>query len=236
MDGFTIIEVMLFLGISSMLLLVVFSLSSTLIVSTRFTDSVRGLESFLQRQYEEVASGVNTRGSEACTSSDTSSRGTSACLLLGRLIVFTANSAAVNSVSVIGSDVTSSGSTMEAVLNDFAPRTAPSTLETYLIPWDARFTSARRTSDSVGVNAVAILRNPKSSQIAYYFFTAPATSTTTGASLTGGLIATGTTSTETNFCVLGQDNVITNTYKAAIKFGMGQGSSAINAVFDGAPC
>lgn len=52
--GFTIIEVILFLGISGLLLLVAFTFTASSIRNTRFSDATKSLENFIKDQYTRV--------------------------------------------------------------------------------------------------------------------------------------------------------------------------------------
>lgn len=241
--GFTIIEVMMFLAISSLLLMGVFMLSGNLINGTRFTDSVRGLEGFLQRQYDEVSSGVNTRDNTGCLGAP-STPGTSNCLLLGKVIVFRITTDTVDTYNVIGSEpaVQLSNPSLELLLASYNPQTVLASQASYTIPWGAKIRAGKRDSDNNSVNAVALLRSPASSQFATYHFTAPAS----GVILLKTAIPLNATSasfdafnTTGNYCIDGQD---TGSNRAAITFGKAQGSTAIDTIFGftvgspGAPC
>lgn len=243
-QGFTIIEVMLFLAISASMLIGVFVVSGSLISQTRFTDSLRGLESFLKREYEEVSSGVNTRGSVACSGSDvstgTQNPGTSGCLLLGRVIIFRAGTSVVESLTVVGSESTtspSSSASLETILAAYTPKTVPSSLTTYTIPWSGSFTAGRRQGPPPApANAIAILRSPTSSQIGIYHFSTTL-NVATANPLSTYLIAEAS-NTVASYCVDSGDGP-TGSRKGAIDFMRAQGSTAIEANFDlsaGAPC
>ncbi|MBC7746826.1 prepilin-type N-terminal cleavage/methylation domain-containing protein [Pedobacter sp.] len=238
--GFTIIEVMMFLAISSLLLLGVFLLSGNLINGTRFTDSIRGLESFLQRQYEEVTSGVNPRGQQACSSSAVTiggasdTPGTSNCLLLGKVIIFRVGTDTIDSYDVVGSEpaIPPVGASLGVLLQSYSPTTVLQSHTSYTVPWDARFRAGKR-GDGAAANAVALLRSPTSSQVEAYHFATTATGVISLWAVVVNPVASATTG---SYCIDGQDGAI-NT--AAITFGRAQGSTAINAVFDvaaGVPC
>lgn len=59
--GFTLLEVALFFGITSLLALLAFAGLGPRLRNVRFTDAVRTLESTTQRQLSDFQSGVNTR-------------------------------------------------------------------------------------------------------------------------------------------------------------------------------
>lgn len=94
-NGFTIIELILFLGVTGLLLIGLLAGSGIAVGQQRYRDSVKSLQSVLQSQYGEVASVKNGRPNNlSCNSSGAittggsdSPRGTSAsCILIGRYI------------------------------------------------------------------------------------------------------------------------------------------------------
>lgn len=241
--GFTIVEVMLFLGISGLLLIGAFAGSSRLIADTRFTDSVRGLESFMQRQYEEVTNGVNPRGRLSCDSDGVSTGnqapGKSDCLLLGKVVVFRTNSAAVEVFDVVGnrSESLPLNPNLEDMLIAYEPQIVEESRSVYDIPWGTRFTAGRRAADNQQVNAVAFLRSPVSSQIGTYHFSADAP-VRDELRLRDSTISSVASSTTAGYCIEGQEGAA-GRYRAAITFSRGQGSAAISFVTAGTgtlPC
>lgn len=94
--GFTIIETLLFLGVTGVLAVGLLVGSGAAIGQQRYRDSINSLKSTIQQQYSEVSNTINERsGDWVCdTSANTSeqpvggeARGTSDCVLLGRLLV-----------------------------------------------------------------------------------------------------------------------------------------------------
>lgn len=85
--GFTIIETMLFFGISGMLIIGVLVGTGTSINIQRYRDSVTSLRSFLQQQYSEVLNVSNESINNLCYGdTKNSSRGQSECVILGRYV------------------------------------------------------------------------------------------------------------------------------------------------------
>lgn len=89
--GFTIVEVVLFLAISSGLAIALFAGTSMAIQRQQYRDSVQSFTTFLKVQYEKVASVENDRTSankcliEGADGIDTpSGRGQSNCVIIGR--------------------------------------------------------------------------------------------------------------------------------------------------------
>ena len=60
-QGFTVIEVMLFLAVSALMIVMVFVGMGAQIARTRFNDGIRSTQAFLQQQYSDVVSGLNDR-------------------------------------------------------------------------------------------------------------------------------------------------------------------------------
>lgn len=98
--GFTVVEVMLFLAVTSVMAVGILAGSSIAIDRQRYRDSVYSLKGLMQEQYSQINNVVNTgnqnRRSPQCTG-DASAitlddsidqvRGTSQCLILGRFVL-----------------------------------------------------------------------------------------------------------------------------------------------------
>jgi len=98
--GFTIIETILFLGITGALIVGVLVGAGTSINAQRYRDSVSSLRSFLQQQYSEVLNVSNDTTDSACEGISLVNHGQSRCVILGRYI--TGNSNSLTSKMVIG--------------------------------------------------------------------------------------------------------------------------------------
>jgi type II secretory pathway pseudopilin PulG len=86
-DGFTIIEVLMFLAIGGALISLMVFAVYRMIDNSRFSDTINSATSFVQTQYEEARSGVRPDGTNICDGTNAGS-GRSDCLLLGKAIVF----------------------------------------------------------------------------------------------------------------------------------------------------
>ncbi|MDO4781150.1 MAG: hypothetical protein Q4A34_02045 [Candidatus Saccharibacteria bacterium] len=86
--GFTIIEVVLFLAISSGLLLLLFAGTSIALQRQQYQDAIQSFATFLQGQYSAVTSVENdNEGTVTCPIADTRAfRGQSDCVIIGRYI------------------------------------------------------------------------------------------------------------------------------------------------------
>lgn len=85
-DGFTIIEVLMFLAVSGALIGLMIFAVYRMLDNARFSDTITAATSFVQTQYEEARSGVRPAGKGICDVDDDIGR--SDCLLLGKAIVF----------------------------------------------------------------------------------------------------------------------------------------------------
>lgn len=258
-DGFTIIEVMIFLAISGLMLSMAMIGSGNLARQARFSDTVNSFHSTLQKQYEDVVNGVNTRevGSGGC-SSGSPLPGTDNCLLLGKVISFN---------DVGGSDitvryVTGTPATTNALMTDLFmtnPRVKAEAQSTIELAWGATFQVASRYTARASNNAsdpfkpgypsrarinnIAFIRSPNSSQIVTYFFYSDSTALAdvqNGLTGTPAVIVDGatwnhpfTTGTQATVCITNtEDWPGASRPVAAIVFGTGQGSAALDTNFN----
>lgn len=234
-SGFTIIEVMLFLTVSAMLLVGILVATGRAIADARFTDTLKGTESFMQRQYEEVVNGVNTRTNTQGCGSVVSEPGTGSCLLLGKAITFQQNSNEVKTFIVTGNlngvDVTGldTGSALAAITLS----NSSTSQERYELPWGARFVQGKRTQAPTAANTVAYLRNPGSSQVETYVFSGTLNGARDSISNLESVISnTSTRNAATNnavsFCVNSGDGVVSE-YLGAIRLSAGQGAATVSS-------
>jgi type II secretory pathway pseudopilin PulG len=109
--GFTIIETMLFLAISGMLVAAILVGSGIAINQQRYRDSVNGVKSYIQQQFNETANVINNRSAAwTCTASGDvvevagsgQPRGRSDCVIIGRLITTSDDGTTLMASNVIG--------------------------------------------------------------------------------------------------------------------------------------
>lgn len=173
-SGFTIIEVMLFLAITGALTVGLLAGAGVSINQQRYRDSVNSLKGLLQEQYGQVTNVINSEeNNPICTQSgsslvmdesDTQTRGTSDCLVIGRFVLIEPTK--VVAYNLIGrppvgpatetSDITVLGSYAMAV----------DVPESYEIGWGARVVQPRTTEDIT--TGVLIVRSPLSGSILTY--------------------------------------------------------------------
>ncbi len=238
-EGYTIIEVSLFLGISALMLVMALVGTGLSIRTTRFTDSTRSLHNYIQQQYDDLLNGVNSRlGQEACTSGaiDTSTPqtpGTSNCLFMGKLIVFQQNSSDIVTYNIVGTEPASPdySKSDEALIYDFTPTIVRSVgVQTYNIPWLATISGSKRPIDSKAVDAFALIRSPRSTRIVSYVYKEPGASYALAPLIDPSVPANANNiSKPANFCLSSADGL---SRPSKITISSGQGQDAIGVSFD----
>ena len=181
--GFTVIELMLFLGVTGVLFAVLMVGVNGNITQQRYRESVLNLSTLLQNQYAEVANAQNERSDNLkCTvssegsgfeaikrvtiseqASNSSPRGQSLpCVLLGRAVQVTDNGSAVKISTVVGVEPTSSEtiasiSDLEAI-KLYSPQLTTYNDRSLPIEWGAHL----RTNHETSTASILILRSPAS--------------------------------------------------------------------------
>lgn len=169
--GFTIIETMLFLGITGLLVMGVLVGTGTSINIQRYRDSVSSLQSVLQQQFSDVSNVNNDRTSDwACSGTAIPvqtpvgggiARGQSDCVILGRYIS-TSDSHILTIKSVVGYIPSSSSVGLNDVdaLALYKVHISPVTTETYEVEWGS---SIVKPGGDVGmIFSILVLRSPSS--------------------------------------------------------------------------
>jgi type II secretory pathway pseudopilin PulG len=238
-EGYTIIEVSLFLGISALMLAIALVGTGLSIRTTRFTDSTRSLHNYVQQQYDDLLNGVNSRsGAEACTSGviDTSTSqtpGTSNCLFMGRLVVLKQGSSDVVTYDVIGTEPTNPdySKSDEALIHDFTPTIVRSVgVGTYNIPWLATISGSKRVIDNKAVDAFALIRSPRSTRIVTYVYKEPSPNYALAPLIDPAIPADANNiSKPASFCLSSSDGI---GQPSKITISGGQGQDAIGVSFD----
>lgn len=211
--GFTIVEISLFMAITGLLFVIALAGTGNAIRSFRFTDSGRSLESFVQKQYDDILNGLNNRNNTvSCNNgvidpSAGQSVGTSNCLLMGKLLVFRRDDPVVTIYNVVGSEPAGLNYNQndEALITAFQPKTISDTaVTTYTIPWGAKPSGFKRLGDNVATNGVLLVRSPKSSRIVSYTFAVPAS---VPANLTSTVSDPNNRTKATNLCIKNADGL-----------------------------
>jgi type II secretory pathway pseudopilin PulG len=171
--GFTIIETVLFLGITGLLVVGVLVGTGVSINIQRYRDSVVSLQSVIQQQYSEAADVVNMRGSGKTCNDDgsitdsaggsTENRGQSDCVILGRIITPTNANYRLATASVVGvlPDVNAYQTDADLLANAHL-KIMTGTEDSYILDWGARTVSV---GGAIKPFTILIIRSPISGNI-----------------------------------------------------------------------
>lgn len=171
-SGFTIIETMLFLGVSGALAIAILVGVNSSINQQRYRDAVNSLRSFIQEQYSNVENTNNGRsGAEACNQLAavrpggagvvSEPRGTSECVLLGKYIAFDTSGQKAVVSDVIAYEISANprANDIEDVSLNYKVQTYSIDPQTYDVAWGARVT---KKGGSVAPYTIMIIRSPRS--------------------------------------------------------------------------
>ncbi len=174
--GFTIIETVLFLGVTGVVMAVLLVGVGGTLNRERYKDAVSSFQDYLQGQYNLVANVNNSRlSTDVCvggtivvgTTAD-AGRGTSDCTIVGRVIHSDASGEKVTSAQVYATaDTSSLSSTDDVTLLGAANLTTSPTEESYAMAWGTRVVKPR-PDDSVRAFSILIVRMPTSGLIHTY--------------------------------------------------------------------
>ncbi len=249
-DGFTIIEVMLFLGITAMLLTMILFGTGVMARQNRFADTVNTFQAFVQKQYEDVLSGVNPRQpGQGCLAS--SQAGADSCLLIGKVISFTTGGPFQGTVRYIRTPVGNVPDTGDVYtqISLTNPEVVAISEQPFELQWGASVQSASRSTAPLSpepsksgssparasINAVAFMRSPNSSQIVpYYFYASSNDLVAIDAGLKKAVQAANaplTSQTNAVICIHNQADWAFNAPVAGLEIGNGRGTAGIDANF-----
>lgn len=223
-----------------MLFLIALLGTGSTIRSVRFADSGRSLAAYVQRQYDQIINGLNTRvGTESCsggivTNGSPQTPGTSDCLMMGKLLVFRSNSATITTYNIIGSEpagINYSQSDTQ-LISAFNPKVVTNAgVSTFDIPWGAKLTGGKRLSDNLFVTALLLVRSPKSSRVVGYTYKPPATITTNLVDVNNAVVVNAAANVRqtANFCIKPEDGL---GLPAKLEVTAAPTQSAVQVVFD----
>jgi len=171
--AFTIIETILFLAVSSSLILIAMNSIGSKQNRVQFTDSMRSLESFINNQRSATVNGVNDSPGD-CIS--TGGAGVDECIILGRVIIFQdgtygGDPSDIDYFAVIGDRLTSEQASTcgNNRLRCANPRVEDSAVSRNdRIDWGAEFVSGvhrMANGDEYPSRAFGFLRDPRSSAV-----------------------------------------------------------------------
>lgn len=170
-SGFTIVEVMIVLAISSALAVFIIAGSGRTVNQQRYQDAVMTLLGDLQQEYiatTRVVNGARTATQFTCDASATvtegagAPRGTSDCVLIGRVINFTNGGRTMTTYDVVGREKTPGAAPAQstiASLKSYYLKRLDATASVSDLAWE---TAVYDPSNPTNVNGVGIvlLRSP----------------------------------------------------------------------------
>ncbi len=172
LKGFTIIESMLFLGVTGLIMTVMLTGVSVSLNRERYKDAVNSFTDYMQGQYNLVANVNNSRNpDEICTGGSIvvggvtdAGRGTSDCTIVGRVIHMNTDGTAATSAQVYATVDAATlplnpGDSDEKVLQD-ANLIASPTKDEYTLPWSTRLVEPAPNSATPNVFSMLIVRMP----------------------------------------------------------------------------
>lgn len=181
--GFTIIETILFLGVTGALIAGMMFATSMTLGTQRYRDATESFKTLLQQQYASISSVQNSReNDQTCTNQASTAdgnvlRGQSDCVLVGRYMVIRGGDVVV--YPVLAYEVTPPSGTSNDITtfrNNYRLNLAKSNAVESELEWDARISWAtegnaddRRSPTTPRSIAILFLRSPSSGQI--YTFT-----------------------------------------------------------------
>lgn len=187
-NGFTILETTLVLAISSLLLILMLTGVTLAVQRQRFSDSVNGSQSFIQQQFNFTQNTTNDRPLGSCDPDNPGQplggigdvRGSSGCLIIGKLLQLTASSgddeSHIIAYDVIGADVDVEDAAHKdlsdlELINSITPTAIEPNSSDYSVPWGAHLSNIK-DSNSISIGSdlryVALLRSPRSGVIHVY--------------------------------------------------------------------
>lgn len=188
--GFTIVEISMVLAISSLLLVSMATGVTLAVQRQRFSDSANGSQSFLQQQFNQTQNTINDRGNGLCGNPDdpgsapnTSVRGASNCLVLGKLIELeedTGNDESrISTFDVIAKNVDVYAVPYDddsdiTLIRSIHPTALKQTTQdsTYIVPWGARLSDIKDANGSGNndspVNFIGLFRSPRTGILRIY--------------------------------------------------------------------
>lgn len=198
--GFTIIEVMLFLAITGVLFATLILGVGSNIFRQNYLNAVRSYEALLQGEYAEAVSTKQEVDAtlKECASgavpmtgglTRSSGRGTTQCIILGRLIQVNPGGASVTVSSVTGQDISSSSGNLGDIDALLASEPKETLIGKRTIELDAGITLRTTTAPRADSTAVVLIVRSPLSGLVHIFASDSMPSPRTPAASVKGLIA-----------------------------------------------
>lgn len=167
--GYTIIEVMMFFAVTAALMLGVLGSASLGVNAQRYNDAVNTFVAVVQQEFTNATNVVNTKSTQTiCTTLTGAERGTSDCVILGRLMTIDSSGKIVKSnlVGTVPSAAVAGTATEIAVIKSYGPVIDTQSQDTETMSWE---TKIEKTNAPGGSNvSLLIVRSPRSGNIYSY--------------------------------------------------------------------
>lgn len=186
-DGFTIIEVTLFLAVTGLLVLMVLIGTGSSLNAQRYRDSVESFKSLVQEQYSSLSNVFNGRDNNwSCSNTNaapneggagTQPRGQTECVLVGRYLRIERGDITTYNVLAVERGQTQS-SDIPAMANDFAYSVSQTEAEDEKMEWGTSIAWAsgggvdQLTPQTPREFSMLVIRSPRTGQV--YTFTSNA--------------------------------------------------------------
>ncbi|HMH70056.1 MAG TPA: prepilin-type N-terminal cleavage/methylation domain-containing protein [Candidatus Saccharimonadales bacterium] len=209
-NGFTIIEVMLFLAVTGVLAVGILVGSGVAIGQQRYRDSVNSLRSYIQQQYSETANVVNGRdkvwncdSAGNVTEADATAgqaRGTSNCVILGRFVTVDATGTKLTASNITGfrtPGATTASSDIDEIITNYKLGISPIDQDTQEVSWGAQVVKPKSTDPMPF--SMLIIRSPLSGSV--LTFSAPGLQTDPEVLVSDTEVAKANMNTQQDLCV-----------------------------------
>ena len=169
-QGYTIIEVMLFFGVTGALMLGVLGSASVGVNTQRYSDAVNTFTAIIQQEFTNVTNVVNTKSIDnMCGAGDDSElpRGISSCAIVGRLMTVDANGDIVRA-NLVGEDpgTTQADDTELEIIRAYEPKIDQASQESDRMSWGTRLEQGD-PANPVDVS-ILMIRSPRSGNVYSY--------------------------------------------------------------------
>lgn len=179
-EGFTILEVTLYLSISALLAgSLLFGLAA-MVRDQEWHDALKSTRNLVQTEYQSVANNINSSKTSTCSGA-TANAGATNCLLIGRYIYFSGQNYTTGSIIT---NTAFNGTSSDSTALASASFQAVNVSSTNSLPWGSTFAKIYDLNTGASYNTIAIVRNPTSSAI----YAVPWSSTSSTPSFTSSSI------------------------------------------------
>lgn len=236
-QGFTIIELMLFLSISAIVTMAALIGWTVNINTQSYRDGARSLAAELAQQYTDTTNVFNDRSpDQTCRDSDISDRtstpvGQTDCVLMGRYIIM--SGATLTEANIIGSGSSAKTNDLQAI-QDYDPKPDMTQTSSYTIPWAPTPYLSKDTKDTKLNAAIAIVRSPVSGMI-YTFIKTDLASDGGDTPSIGDIVNNGNGQQKLTIC-LDPGQTVATTTQAVVMDRYASSSSAVSVSAGDAAC